>query len=234
MNSPRYLFILMLAYCVCILLANWFDPRLVSVFGLVTDAGTLIFPVGFLLSDLITEVYGYKKARQAIWLGFIFNMLFLIYGQLVVHLPSPSFPNHNAEFDDLLHADFRVIIASFCSYLVAEPINSWIIAKLKMRMQGRYMAVRFLSSTLCASLLDSSIFSVVAFMGVMSNQDLIALIFTMWFIKIVIETIGLPVSTKLAKKLKQTEQLDIYDSNTKFNLLSFDGDYEASANHYKA
>jgi uncharacterized integral membrane protein (TIGR00697 family) len=234
MKQPKYLFILMLAYCVCILLANWFDPRLVSLFGLITDAGTLIFPIGYLLSDLITEVYGYKKARQAIWLGFVFNVVFLIYGQLVIHLPSPNFPNHNAEFDELLQMDLRVIIGSFCSYLIAEPINSWIIAKLKMKMHGRHMAIRFIASTMIASLFDSSIFSAIAFSGIMPNKDLINLILTMWLIKIVIEVIGLPVSITLAKKLKQIEQLDIYDINTTFNLLSFDTQYEASANHYSA
>ncbi|MDO8954322.1 MAG: queuosine precursor transporter [Gammaproteobacteria bacterium] len=232
-NQPRYLFILMLAYCVCILLANWFDPRLVSIFGLITDAGTLIFPIGFLLSDLITEVYGYKKARQAIWLGFIFNVVFLLYGQLVIHLPSPAFANHNAEFDQLVQMDLRVVIGSFCSYLIAEPINSWMIARLKLRMKGRHMALRFLSSTIVASLLDSSIFSVIAFSGIMPTSDLRTLILTMWFIKIVIEMVGLPLSTYLADRLKQTEHLDIYDINTKFSLLRFDAEYEASANHYK-
>ncbi|MDF2529364.1 MAG: rane-spanning protein [Gammaproteobacteria bacterium] len=232
-TQPRYLFILMLAYCVSILLANWFDPRLVSLFGLVTDAGTLIFPLSFVLSDLITEVYGYKKARQAIWLGFAFNMVFLIYGQIVIHLPSPAYPTHNAEFDDLLKADMRVIIGSMCSYFCAEPINSWIIARLKLMTQGRYMAVRFLSSTVIASLLDSSIFSVIAFLGVMSDSELTSLILTMWLIKVAIEALGLPFSIKLAKKLKQAENLDIYDINTKFSLLSLDSQYEASANHFK-
>lgn len=231
-NQPKYLFLLMLSYCVCILLANWFDPRLVSIGGLVTDAGTLVFPVGFLLSDLITEVYGYKKARQAIWLGFLFNIVFLLYGQLVIHLPSPNFANHNNEFDELLRADIRVIIGSFCSYLIAEPINSWIMAKLKLRMHGRMMAVRFLSSTLFASLLDSSIFSTLAFSGVMPNQDLVKLILTMWFIKVVVEAVGLPFSIKLAHTLKQAEKLDIYDLDTQFSLFSLDTQYEASANRY--
>ncbi|MDF2940313.1 MAG: rane-spanning protein [Gammaproteobacteria bacterium] len=232
--QPRFLFILMLAYCVSILLANWFDPRLVSLFGLVTDAGTIIFPLSFIISDLITEVYGYKKARQAIYLGFIFNMVFLIYGQIVVHLPSPTFPNHNTEFDELMKADVRIVIASICSYFCAEPVNSWIIAKLKLLTQGRKMALRFLSSTAIAAALDSCIFSVVAFYGVMSTDNLINLIMTMWLIKIIVEILGLPISVNLAEKLKKTEKLDIYDIDTKFSLLSLDSQYQASDNHYKA
>jgi len=177
-------------------------------------------------------VYGYKKARQAIWLGFVFNLVFLIYGQLVIHLPSPNFPNHNAEFDQLLQMDIRVVIGSFCSYLIAEPVNAWIIARLKMHMQGRHMAVRFICSTTFSSLLDSCIFSLIAFSGFMPKSDLTDLILTMWLIKIIIEIIGLPLSTKLARNLKEIEHLDIYDVGTKFNLLSMDTQYEASANHY--
>ena len=75
--QPKYLGFLILTYCMLMVFSNWFDPRLIDLFGLNTDAGTLIFPLGFLISDLITEVYGYKQARRAIWCGFLFNFLFL-------------------------------------------------------------------------------------------------------------------------------------------------------------
>lgn len=215
-----------------IVLANWFDPRLVSVFGLVTDAGTLIFPLTFLLSDLITEVYGYKFARQAIWCGFLFNALFLIYGQIVIHMPSPSYQTNNTLFDTLLAINARIIIASAISYLIAEPMNSLVIAKLKIKLSGRYMGSRFLFSTMVASGLDSFIFGVIAFYGMMSHLHLINLILTMWFIKVVIECLGLPVSVKLAQYLKSAEQLDIYDKQTNFSLFSLDTRYPKKANEY--
>jgi uncharacterized integral membrane protein (TIGR00697 family) len=230
--KPNFLWFLTLTYAMVIVLANWFDPRLIKIFGLITDAGTLIFPLTFLLSDLITEVYGYKHARRAIWCGFLFNALFIMYGQLVIHMPSPDYPTNNQLFDTLFATNIRIIIASSISYLISEPLNSFVMAKLKIQLHGRYLAIRFLSSTIIAAGADSVIFSVIAFFGVMSNSNLTSLIITMWFIKVVIEIIGLPISIRLAKKLKQTERLDIYDKQTDFNLFTLDANYTDKDNEF--
>ena len=231
-GQPKYLWFLTLSYTMVIVLANWFDPRLIRIFNLDTDAGTIIFPLTYLLSDLITEVYGYKHARRAIWCGFLFNALFIMYGQIIIHLPSALYPTHNAMFDQLLAANARIIIASAISYLCAEPLNSYVMAKLKIKMSGRWIGVRFVASTFLASGLDSAIFGVIAFYGVMSNHNLWVLIVTMWFIKVFIEIIGLPISIRLARKLKQKEQLDIYDKRTQFTILSLDARYEQKDNEF--
>lgn len=222
----------MLSYTMVLAFANWFDPRLVNIFGLVTDAGTLIFPLSFLLSDLITEVYGYKHARRAIWTGFLFNSIFILYALLVTHLPSPSSQTHNAMFDVLIAADFRIILASTISYLISEPLNSFTMAKLKIKMQGRAISLRFVLSTFIASGFDSFIFGTIAFYAVMSNLNLLYLILTMWFIKVAIEILGLPIAVRLANKLKQIERLDIYDDRTKFTIFSLDGAYTDQDNKY--
>ena len=222
----------MLSYVMVLAFANWFDPRLVNIFGLNTDAGTLIFPLSFILSDLITEVYGYKYARKAIWTGFLFNAIFIGYGQIVIHLPSPSYQTHNEIFNTLLASDLRIIIASAISYFIAEPLNSIIMAKLKIKMRGRNMSVRFVASTFIASFFDSFIFSTLAFYNVMSNSNLLALIITMWLIKVAIEFFGLPFSVYLAKKLKNLERMDIYDYQTKFTLFSLSTNYQANENYF--
>lgn len=232
--TRKYLWFLMLSYTMVLAFANWFDPRLVNIFGLTTDAGTLIFPLSFLLSDLITEVYGYKHARKAIWTGFLFNALFIVYAQIVAHLPSPSYQTNNEMFNTLLTADTRIIVASAISYLIAEPLNSFTMAKLKIKMRGRNMSIRFVVSTFFASFFDSVIFGTIAFYGVMSNTNLLALILTMWLIKVTIETFCLPFSTYLAKKIKQIENLDIYDYQTEFTLLSLDTKYNNRNNFYKS
>jgi hypothetical protein len=228
----KYLWFLMLSYVMVLAFANWFDPRLVNIFGLNTDAGTLIFPLSFILSDLITEVYGYKYARKAIWTGFLFNAIFIGYGQIVIHLPSPSYQTHNEIFNTLLASDLRIIIASAISYFIAEPLNSIIMAKLKIKMRGRNMSVRFVASTFIASFFDSFIFSTLAFYNVMSNSNLLALIITMWLIKVAIEFFGLPFSVYLAKKLKNLERMDIYDYQTKFTLFSLSTNYQANENYF--
>lgn len=228
--QSNYLWFLTLSYSIVIVLANWFDPRLVKLFCLTTDAGTLIFPFTFLLSDLITEVYGFKYARRAIWCGFLFNIIFILYGQIIIHLPNPDYPTNNALFDSLLMFNSRVILASMISYLFSESLNSYVIAKSKVMMHGRYMAMRFVLSTSIASGIDSAIFSIIAFFGIIPFHYLLELMLTMWLIKNAIELLGLPFSINLAKKLKEIEKIDIYDKRTKFNLFSLNVDYENQDN----
>lgn len=230
--QARYLWFLTLSYSMVMVLANWFDARLISIFGVVTDAGTLIFPFTFLLSDLITEVYGYKKARLAIWCGFLFNAIFIVYAQVVIHLPSPNFETQNAAFDAILSMNGRIILASTLAYLCSEPLNSFTMAKLKIKTQGRYMSIRFILANVFGSGVDSLIFGVIAFYDAMSLRNLIILILTMWLIKVIAEMLGLPISVRLAKKLKILEELDIYDTDTKFKPFSLESDYTQEENQY--
>lgn len=230
--NPNCLWFLTLSYTIVIVLANWFDPRLIHIFGFDTDAGTLIFPLTFLLSNLITEVYGYKHARLAVWCGFLFNAVFILYGQMIIHLPSPDYQTNNIAFDSLLTMNARIIVASAISYLCSEPLNSFIMAKLKIKMNGRYLGLRFILSTLFAAGVDSFIFGYIAFFGIIQSVHLLSLIFTMWFIKVLIEVIGLPISIKLVRKLKQFENIDIYDRKTNFNLFRLDTIYSQADNEF--
>jgi uncharacterized integral membrane protein (TIGR00697 family) len=231
--QPRFLWFLILSYCMVMALANWFDMRLIRLFSMNTDAGTLIFPFTFLLSDLITEVYGYQQARRAIWCGFLFNVIFIVYGQIVIHLPSPDYAVlNNQKFDDILTMNFRIIVASAISYFCSEPLNSFIMAKLKILFSGHRLALRFVASTCIASGVDSLFFGAIAFTGMMTYQHLWLLITTMWFLKIIIELIGLPISLYLTKILKKSEHLDIYDKKTNFTLFSLHINYTQKDNRY--
>jgi len=182
---------------------------------------------------LITEVYGYKHARQAIWIGFFFNAFFILYGQIVIHLPNPPYPSHNDVFTTLFTLDARIMLASSISYLFSEPLNSYVLAKLKIKTQGRFMPARFVGSTIVSSGADSFIFGALAFYGSMSGGNLLVLILTMWGIKVVMEICGLPLSLKFAKKLKKAEKMDIYDIDTRFGLFSLEYKYTLKQNMYK-
>ncbi len=231
--EPRYLWFLVLSYCAVLLLANWFDVRLVQIFSVDTDAGTIIFPLSFLLSDLITEVYGYQQARRAIWCGLLFNMIFILYGQIVIHLPSPQNALlDNQAFDAMIALNTRIIMASIISYLCAEPLNALTMAKLKLRFAGRKLALRFVASTCIASAADTLLFGTLAFYGLMSNHALMQLIVTMWCLKVIIEVLLLPVSLTLTQVLKQREQRDIYDQMTDFSLFSLAVNYSKQDNHF--
>jgi uncharacterized integral membrane protein (TIGR00697 family) len=225
MAQSKYLWFLVMSYAMVLVMANWYDPRLVQIFHLNTDGGTVIFPVSFLLADIVTEVYGYKFARLAIWLGFFWNLIFSLYGLLITHLPNPSFISGVQPFDHIFGLDVRIIFASLVSYFCAEPLNAFIIAKLKILFQGRGMALRFVASTVFASLVDSSVFTLIAFSGVIPSQNILVFILSMWGIKVLIEVCGLFVSVPLAKFLKRREGLDRYDIGTRFSLFSLDTRY---------
>lgn len=215
---PRYLWLLMLIYAQALVVANWFDARLIAIGPFVTDAGTIIFPLTFIVGDMITEVYGYQYARQAIWIGFFTNLIVLFYGQLIIHLPSPASAPFNHLFSTLLAQNLRICLASSISYLCAEPANAYLVAKLKIINHGRWMWLRFLLSTMIGASIDTTIFSIAAFYAVIPMHEIAVMIGTVWLAKVVIEIIGLPFSTTLAKKLKRIEGVDQYDYHTKFTL----------------
>ncbi len=230
---PKFLWFLQAAYVSVILLANWFDIRIIEIGPIATDAGTLIFPFTFILSDIITEVYGYKFARRAIWTGLLFNFAFLVYAQIVVHFPSPGYAiGTNAKFDSLMGFNIRIIIASTLSYLLSEPVNSYIMARLKIKTKGKYMSFRFVFSTFIASFFDSFIFGTIAFYGIIPGVELIKFNAAMWLIKVAVEVFGLVFSLKLAKMLKNFERIDIYDINTNFNLFKLEATYADEVNLY--
>ena len=228
---PKYLWFFILSYAMVISISNWFDARPVEIFHHAIFPGAMIFPLSFLISDIVTEVYGFKNARLAIWSAFLFNFIFILFGQCIIHLPSPKFAVDNAAFDRLLSLNMWIVIGSFCSYLVSEPLNSMIVSKLKIYYRGRNMGLRFLLSTIIASGLDSTIFTLISFGHIYSTNNLISLIINIWAIKVIVEIIGLSFSVRLAKRIKEKEQLDIYDYGTSYTLLSVSASYEPDNNH---
>ncbi len=232
LTQSKYLSLIMLVYGVIILAANWYDPRFIKIFWFQVDSGTLVFPLTNILLDVITEVYGYKNARLAIWCGFLFNVIILVVGQIVVRWNGPSPINFEA-YQHFLLFDVRIIIASFVSYFATEGISAYILAKLKILLNGRHIALRFISSTMMGYLIDVIVFCVIAFPGLMNLQAILEIMLTSWIMMAGIEMILLPLSVTVCKKLKTAEKIDIYDKNTKFTLLSLDHNYANTQNNFK-
>lgn len=146
-------------------------------------------------------------------------------------MPSPSFAD-NSHFDAIIHQDSRIVIASMISYLVAEPLDSFIMSKMKIKLKN-LLALRFITSTVFSSFIDSLVFTFIAFYKVYELKEVLEIMFTMWGIKVFIEVFGTPFSVKFTKWLKTHEKLDVYDRNTKFNIFSLDTNYKPEANEYK-
>lgn len=223
-QAPKHLWFLILTYSMTLAISNWYDARLINLFGLIITPGTLLFPITFLLSDIITEVYGYKNARRAIWVSLLFNIFFISYGKFLTILPCP--PNFtNYEIDKLINLNTWIIIGSFTSYVIAEPLNAYIVAKLKVKTNGRYVGARFITSTIIASSIDTPIFVIIAFHNTTNFNSLLTLIYPILLIKCLIEIALLPFSIKCTQLLKQKEQINIFDRNTNFTPFSLNVEY---------
>ena len=225
-TTHNYLSILMVCYVSVLLFSNWYAGRLIEIDNIVTAPPAMIFPLTYLLSDVITEVYGYKYARRAIQIGFCINIVFMFLGYLVSLMPSPDFMTaKNKVFDGMIISSMLVTCASMISYAAVEPINSMLMAKLKIFQQGKAMWVRMLVSTVAAAFFDSFLFVFIAFFFTLSLWQLVGMWIAMWIQKVIAQLIALFFSVRGAAKLKKLEHQDRYDYNTKFNPLSTDIKY---------
>lgn len=228
--KQNYLWMFISGYTLVFFLSNWFDPRLISLFGFNTGAGSLVFPFTYLISDIITEVYGYKHARMAVWTALLFFLIFILYGQWVVVLLRTGSISRSDLITFLL-ANNRILLAAIFSYLVTESINSYIVAKLKISLKGKYMGIRFIGSTLTAYMFNELIYAPIAFYSLIpSFKNFIHHMLTSWGFMVILELLLLPFSIRLAKRLKTIENLDIYDMQTNFNPFSLNTDYQNKSN----
>lgn len=228
--TPKYLWFLILCYTMVFFASNWFDPRQIKLFGLTTGAGSIVFPLTYLFSDIITEVYGYKNSRIAVWSSLLFYLLFLFYGQFVVSF----LYEHSMDkklITTFLYSNNRIILAATLSYFITETINSYLVAKLKILLDGKYMGLRFIIATLTAYIFNELVYAPIAFYNLITNINyLIHHMIDSWAFMVSIELLLLPLSVRLAKRLKIIENIDIYDTKSNFNPFSFNTRYQKRDN----
>jgi queuosine precursor transporter len=211
--------VIVAVFVTCLITANITAVKLIGIFGLVFDAGTLIFPVSYIFGDVLTEVYGYRVARRVIWLGFLCNLLavaVIVAGGLL-----PAAPDFEAQaaYERILGYAPRLLLASFLAYLVGEFANAFVLAKLKVATNGRWLWSRTISSTLVGQSLDSLVFVVIAFSGVIPASAMVAVILTQVLLKSAYEALATPLTYLIVNRLKRTEGVDAYDRDTNFNPL---------------
>jgi len=222
-QSFRYLTALSVLFVSVLIVANIASTKMVVLGPLTFDAGTLVFPVAYIVGDLLTEVYGYRTARRVIWYGFgglLFTGLTLA---LVNALPAP--PDAQSQqmagaFGTLLGQAPRILLASLVAYLVGEWLNSYVLARLKVAMQGRWMPVRTIASSLIGQGADTAIFLLIAFAGIWPAELLWAVFLANYLFKVGMEVALTPVTVQLARQLKRREQVDAFDADLKLNPLS--------------
>ncbi len=202
-----------------ILAANILIVKQISIFDLTLPAAIVIFPLSYIFGDVLTEVYGYNQARKVIWLGFFCNLLLVAAIWLVGILPSAPVFQAQAAYDRILGSTARFLVASFLAYLAGEFINSYVMARMKMLTQGRWLWMRTIGSTLAGEGVDSAIVLSLSFAGVLPAGILLNMIFWHWVLKTTYEALATPLTYWLVGYLKQAEKLDTYDYGTNFNPL---------------
>lgn len=225
MKSYKYLPIVTGLFTAVLLISNILDVKIFKIFdfgffaldSFNMPAGVLIFPLGYVFGDLLTEVYGYAASRKVIWTGFASLLLYVIFSQLAVMLPAGDGWELNDQFNTVLTHVPRIVIASMAAYFAGEFTNSFILAKMKVKTKGKGMAKRFVVSTIFGQLIDTTVFVLIAYAGQMPLYILISVLIPAWLFKVAWETVALPLSIPLVKWLKKVENEDYYDKNTDFN-----------------
>ncbi len=214
--SP-YFVVVVSIFVTCLIVSNIIAAKLIVLYGVLLPAAIILFPISYILGDVMTEVYGYGAARRMIWLGFLCN--FIATGAIAAAqaLPFPDFWDGQAAFERILGQNPRIVLASLTAYLVGEFVNSYMMARIKVAMKGKHLWVRTLSSSVVGEGIDSLAFIAIAFAGSVPGEILISMIATQWLVKLAYETAATPLTYALVYFLKRREGIDIYDQDIKFN-----------------
>ena len=214
-------FIIIVAlFVTCLITANITAVKLVNLFGFILPAAILIFPLSYIIGDVLTEVYGYGQARRVIWLGFFCNFITVLAIWMGQVLPAASFWDGQEAYERILGYTPRLLFASFLAYLAGEFANSFVLAKMKIATGGRWLWMRTIGSTLVGQGLDSLVFITLAFAGTIPVSALVLTIVTQWLAKSIYEAAVTPFTYVVVKFLKRKEGLDAYDHNTRFSPFS--------------
>jgi len=214
--SPLFVAVAAL-FVTALVVSNIIAVKLVEVSGQVFPAGLVIFPLSYLLGDVLTEVYGFRAARAVIWLGFACNLVALGAIQAAIHLPAAGFWGDQQAYETTLGTTWRIFLASLAAYLIGEFVNSAVLARMKVATRGRWLWSRTIGSTIVGEGLDSLIFVVIAFAG--TGAGLANPIVTTWLIKIAYETAATPLTYAIVNFLKRREDIDVFDAQTPLTPL---------------
>jgi queuosine precursor transporter len=188
---------------------------------LVFGAGNIFFPISYIFDDVLTEVYGYAKARKVIWAGFISMVFATLMGQVVIHLPVNPDEPYNKIIQPAVETCFgntwRIVVASMVAFWAGDFANSYVLAKMKILTKGRWLWTRTIGSTIVGEGLDSLIFYPIAFAGLWTTDSLISVVVFNWLFKTAVEVVMTPATYAVVGFLKKAEHEDYYDVATDFN-----------------
>ncbi|HSD99765.1 MAG TPA: queuosine precursor transporter [Burkholderiales bacterium] len=224
-RSYRYYEFVMAAFVTVLICSNLIGPAKIAQFELpvlgaiVFGAGAMFFPISYVFGDILTEVYGYSRARRVIWAGFAGLGFASFMSAVVVALPPAPFWKHQAAYEVAFGSTWRIVAASMIAYFCGEFVNSYVLAKMKIRTAGKWLWTRTIGSTIAGEAVDSVLFYPLAFYGsgIIPNEKLPLVMFAQFVAKVCVEVVFTPVTYKVVGFLKRAEREDYYDRRTDFN-----------------
>ncbi|MDO8634369.1 MAG: queuosine precursor transporter [archaeon] len=216
-SQARFLPAITGLFVAVLIISNIASTKIAQMGLLVLDAGTILFPLSYIFGDILTEVYGYKKARQVIWTGFLSLVLMSVVFFIVGLLPPAEGWGNQPAYDLILGVVPRIAIASIIAYFAGEFSNSFLLAKMKIMTNGKMLWARTIGSTIVGQGVDTALFTIIAFYGVLPFDVFLALVASNYVFKVGVEVAFTPVTYKVTGFLKKEEGIDAYDYDTDFS-----------------
>jgi len=217
--NPRYHDLIAVAFVATLLVSNILSSKLFQLGPVSFTAGILVFPLSYIFGDILTEVYGFNRARRIIYSGFVANIFMAAILWVAIQLPpAQGWPLQN-EFAAIHSLIPRIVLASVCGYLGGELTNSFVLSRLKVITQAKFLWIRTISSTIAGQFVDTVLFALIGFGGVFQTSLLIKIIFWGWLFKVVYEAAATPLTYLIIGRLKRLEGVEHFDRKEKLKLL---------------
>ncbi len=221
MHSYRYYDFVMAAFVAVLLCSNLIGPaKIAEVDGIIFGAGVLFFPFSYIFGDVLTEVYGYQRARRVVWTGFAALAFAAFMSWVVLALPPAESWGDQAALETAFGSTWRIVIASLVGFWAGELTNSYVMAKMKIWSKGKHLYQRTIGSTVVGQAVDSMLFYTIAFWGIWSPEQVFLVMLSNYTLKVLWEALMTPFTYKLVGFLKKHEGVDVYDTNTDFTPFS--------------
>ena len=211
--------VLGIVFCVCLVAANLLETKVVQLGPVAVTAGLLVFPISYIINDCIAEVWGFRKARLIIWMGFLMSFLVVALGQIAVALPAAPFWEGEEGFNFVFGMAPRIAAASLLAFLVGSFMNAYVMSRMKVASHGKHFSLRAVLSTLAGESADSLIFFPLAFGGLMPLEELGRMMLVQVVLKTLYEVIILPVTVRVVNYVKRVDGSDVYDEHISYNIL---------------
>ena len=216
-RNYRYLDFITAAFVAVLIISNITSTKILVLGPFEFDGGTILFPLAYIFGDVLTEVYGYKRSRRVIWTGFFWLFMAVLLFTIVDILPPAPDWGLQASYHAILGQTPRIVAGSLIAYFAGEFSNSFVLAKMKIWTEGRFLWMRTIGSTLVGEGVDTILFASIAFFGTMPNDAFTALIISNYIFKCSVEAVFTPVTYWIVNFLKHAENEDYYDRDTDFN-----------------